>query len=258
MSGFLRMIPRPEQGTSAMTTSAARSQAAWCSRASASMVRMHPIPRRWAPLSISFSLCGWMSQAMISPSPSIEIAAAKDFPPGAAHTSCTRSPFLASATTDTRCAAASCTIKRPSEKAGNRSRLPVPLTVKQCSSHGWRSTAIPACFSSSTRVSSSVLSRFVCMVVGTISLFPRRNCSASSGGKISSSLFTSHSGWLYRMDKYSAVPLQRISGIFIQFVTNFRSTALTMPAALGRPFRRHISTASLTAARWGILSMNRI
>ena len=27
---------------------------------------------------------------------------------------------------------------------------------------------------------------------------------------------------------------------------------------LGRPFRRHISTASFTAARWGILSMNRI
>ena len=252
------MIPRPEQGTSAMTISAARSQAAWCSRASASIVRMHPMPRRRAPLSISFSLCGWISQEMISPSPSMEMAAAKDFPPGAAHTSCTRSPFLGPATTETKCAAASCTMKRPSAKAGSRSKLPVPLTVKQCASHEWRSTAIPACFSSSTRVSSSVLSRFVWMVVGTISLFPRRNCSTSSGGRISSNLFTSHSGWLYRMDKYSAVPPQRISGIFIQLVTNFRSTALTMPAARGRPLRRHISTASFTAARWGILSINRI
>ena len=72
------------------------------------------------------------------------------------------------------------------------------------------------------------------------------------------SLCTSQSGWLYRMDKYSAVPLQRISGIFIQLVTNLRSTALTMPVARGLWFRRHISTASFTAARWGILSMNRI
>ena len=132
------------------------------------------MPNRAAPFSMSASLWGWMSQDRISPLSPMSMASAKDLPPGAAHMSSARVSGCGAAAVATNRAAASCTVKCPSVKAGRRSRSPVADTSKQPSSHGWAFTVTPAVrssFSSSSAVHFSVL---VWMVVGTISLFIRR------------------------------------------------------------------------------------
>ena len=84
----------------------------------------------------------------MSPPSAMSMARAKDLPPGAAQTSSTRACRSGAAARDTSRAAASCTVQRPSVKAGSFSKSPVPVTVKQPSSHGWGVTSAPAASSS--------------------------------------------------------------------------------------------------------------
>ena len=183
---------------------------------------------------------------------------AKDFPPGAAHTSSTRSPFRAPVTIAVSRAAASCTVQRPSAKAGSRAMSPVPVTSKQPVSHGCACTCTPDARSSSASASGVVFSVFVCITVGTGSLSKRRNSSASCSPTSAINLSTSHLGWLYCTVSRSAAPLCGSGGKAFLLAAHFRSTAFTIPAARLLPCRFTSSTVSWTAALSGTLSMNSI
>ena len=84
------MTPSPEQGTSARTASKVPSQPFLGFLASATWTEMLCNPNRSAPAWMRAFLWGWRSQETISPISPIAMAAAKDFPPGAAQASSTR------------------------------------------------------------------------------------------------------------------------------------------------------------------------
>ena len=93
ISGFLRITPSPEQGTSAITASNAVSYSGTKTRASSVRVSIISRPSRAAVPSIMGSFFSWISQARIFPRPRMSIAAAKLFPPGLAQASITRMPL---------------------------------------------------------------------------------------------------------------------------------------------------------------------
>ena len=107
MSGFLRMMPSPEQGTSAITRSKLSRNSSLQLLPSSTSVRIQVRPSRATPAWISFSLWGWMSQETTSPLSPMAMAAAKDLPPGAAQASSTRIPGRGSAAVTASLAAAS-------------------------------------------------------------------------------------------------------------------------------------------------------
>ena len=91
ISGFLRIMPSPEQGASHRTLSAGISGFWGCS-ASRTCAFTMVSPSRVAPSAISLTFPRYLSKARSSPSFCISSAMVKDLPPGAAHTSITRAP----------------------------------------------------------------------------------------------------------------------------------------------------------------------
>ena len=185
-----------------------------------------------------------MSQERISPRFSICMAMAKDLPPGAAHTSSTRSPGFGPAAMAAKRAAASCTVQRPDAKADRRSKSPVPVTSKQPSSQGCGTRRTPSdrsAFSSSAGV---VFSGLACITVGTGSLSNRRNASASCSPTKAVKRSTNHLGWLYCTAALETKPFCGNGGKVFLLDAHFRSTALIMPAARALPRRFVSSTVS--------------
>ena len=85
-----------------------------------------------------------------------------------------------------------------------------------------------------------------------------RAASASSRPSRASSRFTSHLGWLYRMERYWTSSRSWMTGRLYLFREICRSTAFTSPAACPRLESLASSTELLTAALSGTLSRKRI
>ena len=117
----------------------------------------------------------------------------KDLPPGAAHTSSTRSPGRTPAARDTSRAAGSWTRNFPAWKAGSAVRSPVWESSRQPGTQGWVRTVTPDSASSAVRRSASVRRGFTWIVRGAGALFAARNASVS-GPRTDRSRFTSHLG----------------------------------------------------------------
>ena len=159
--------------------SAARSHAAWCSRASASSARTQSrCPSALRPALDEPELVGMdVAGEDLAPVPPCRWRAAKDLPPGAAHTSSTRSAACgAGRPAATSRAAASCTMKRPSrERRAAPPDCPVPVTRKQPGSHGCASTVQPRAPQLTLKISERPFSEYSSgCAVGTGSLLTRR------------------------------------------------------------------------------------
>ena len=144
-------------------------------------------------------------------------AALKDLPPGAAQRSSTFCPGCTPAIRGTSRAAGSCTSSLPSRKGASVVRSPAPVSSRQPGTQGWGVAFTPQPSSSFIRLSALVFRGLTCTVKGGVSLFAARNASVSSRPKIDSSRFTSHLGWLYRMERYFASSRSGMGGSAVLF-----------------------------------------
>ena len=120
-------------------------------------------------------------------------------------------------------------------------------------------TSTPCSASRSVASWAVALVVFTMAVMGGWLLLAWRNSAVPSLPSSGSSASTSHTGWLYRMLKYSARSFCGIVGSWFKFRCKLRRMALTIPGALGfLQWVRVSSTEQFTAALWGILLRNSI